>query len=117
MDSKTFAFIDESGNTDLDISKNGVSKYFVLTAIVVPEERLKSLTIEVTKLRDFYFQTGEMKSSSVKNNRERRAKILSAFTELDFKFYALCIDKERINEDSGLRYKMVRTGVIGDCFI
>lgn len=105
MDNKTFAFIDESGNTDLDIAKNGVSKYFVLTAIVVPEERLQSLTIEVAKLRDFYFQTGEMKSSGVKNNRERRAKILSAFAKLDFKFYTLCIDKERINEDSGLRYK------------
>ena len=68
-------------------------------------ERLQSLTEEVVKLRSFYFQKGEMKSSSVKNDRQRRAKILSAFAKLDFKFYALCVDKERIHEDSGLRYK------------
>ena len=81
MDSKTYAFVDESGNTDLDVTKNGVSKHFVLAAIVVPEERLESLIGEVVKLRDFYFQSGEMKSSGVGNNRQRRAKILTAFSE------------------------------------
>lgn len=105
MDSKTYAFIDESGNTNLDISKNGVSSHYILAAVIVPEIRLESLTEEVMKIRDFYFQSGEMKSSGVANDRKRRAKILTAFSELDFKFYALCLNKERVNKDSGLRIK------------
>jgi len=46
-----------------------------------------------------------MKSSSVGNNHQRRAKILRAINGLDFKFYALSIEKERINKDSGLQFK------------
>lgn len=105
MDSKTYAFIDESGNSNLDTSKNGVSKYFIIAAIIVSESNLDKLVKEVESLRDIYFQSGEMKSSGVANNKSRRAKILMALGRLNFKFYALCLNKERVYKDSGLQYK------------
>jgi len=106
MDNQTtFAYIDESGNTDLDTQKNGASKYFIIVAIVVSPDKKEKLTSDIEKLKKKYFQTGEIKSSGVGNNTTRRTKILNAINELDFKFYALAVDKERISKDSGFQYK------------
>ena len=106
MDNQTtFAYIDESGNTDLDTQKKGASKYFIISAIIVSPDKKEKLTSDVEKLKKKYFQTGEMKSSGVANNTKRRTKILNAVNELDFKFYALAVDKERIKKDSGLQFK------------
>lgn len=102
---QTYAFIDEFGNHDLDTSKGGASRFFVLLAVLVSEEGRADLELGAEDIRKRYFQTGEMKSSGVGNNHKRRVSILKAIESLDFKFYALVVDKERINEDSGLQYK------------
>lgn len=105
MDRKSFAYIDESGNADLETGKGGASEYFIVCAILISEDQKKTLSEEVEKIRKKYFQSGEMKSSGVGNNSNRRAKILNAICDLDFKFYALCINKERVLKDSGLQFK------------
>lgn len=105
MNKKTFAYIDESGNADLETTKEGASKYFIISSILVSQEKRNDLEKKIEKIRSKYFQTGEMKSSSVGKNNNRRSKILTAINELDFKFYALCVEKERIYKDSGLKYK------------
>ena len=102
---KTYAFIDEFGNHDLDTNKGGASRFFVLVAVLVSEEGLKDLEIGAEKIRKKYFQTGEMKSSGVGNSHKRRVAILKSLENLDFKFYSLVVDKDRINKDSGLQYK------------
>lgn len=104
-ENQTFVYIDESGNSDLDTKKQGVSNYFIITAVIVSSEKKEQLITNVEKIRKKYFQTGEIKSSGVGNNFERRTKILDAINELDFKFYALAVDKDRIIKDSGLQYK------------
>lgn len=105
MDTETLAYIDESGNADLEISKDGASNYFIISAIIVSKDKKQELERKTDALRLKYFQTGEIKSSGVGNNNTRRAKILAAVNNLDFKFYAVCVDKEKINKDSGLQYK------------
>ena len=103
--SQTFAFLDEYGNHDLDITKDGASNYFIILAIIVDFENLEQLKVDVEKLRKKYFQTGEIKSSKVGNNHKRRVHILNSIKDLNFKFYTLVVDKDRINRDSGLQYK------------
>ncbi|WP_078120187.1 DUF3800 domain-containing protein [Thiosocius teredinicola] len=105
MERKNFAYIDESGNADLETQKAGASKYFIVCAILVSEQDKSVLAEEAEKVRKRYFQSGEMKSSSVGSNAQRRAKILNSLISLDFKFYALCINKERVLRDSGLQFK------------
>ena len=95
MDTETLAYIDESGNADLETEKAGASNYFVVSAIIISKDKKEELENKVKTIRKKYFQTGEIKSSGVGNNNERRAKILATINELDFKFYALCVDKKK----------------------
>ncbi len=105
MVSQTFAYIDETGNSDLETIKTGASSYFIVSAVIVSKEKRDKLVQDVEVIRKKYFQSGEIKSSGVGNNSLRRSKILNAVNNLDFKFYTLCVDKERIKKDSGLQYK------------
>lgn len=103
----TLAFIDESGNTDLDTSKKDVSKYFIICAVIIDEDKLQPLSEGAEALRQKYFQTGEIKSSKVRDrdNHKRRIKILNSILELDFKFYAIAIEKDALRKDGGFPYK------------
>lgn len=102
---KTYAFLDECGNHDLDVSKRGVSDYFVIISVLIGEGELESLKLSVEGVRKKYFQTGEMKSSGIGNNHKRRASVLTAIDVLDFKFYVLVVNKNDISKDSGYKFK------------
>lgn len=97
------AYIDESGNHDLSTDKDGASKYFIVLAVVVEEEAVPELTAAVISIKEEFFGPGEMKSSRVKE--ERRTRILNALEPLPFRFYAVAVDKSRIDKDSGLAFK------------
>ena len=97
------AYIDESGNHDLATEKEGASDYFLVLAIIAEDADVPSLEAEVQHIRRTFFGAGEMKSSRVKD--DRRVRILEALAPLDFKFYAIAVDKSRVDKDSGLGYK------------
>lgn len=105
--SSIFAFIDESGNHDLNVEKNGTTDYFLVAAIILNESDIDKVTIEAENIRTRHFQTGEIKSNGIKNNdqHQRRIRILSDILTLDFKFYALAVRKSDVFKDSGLQYK------------
>lgn len=105
MSSKVFAYVDESGNSDLSLEKQGASSYYIISAILVQEADKTSLEARCESLRKKYFQTGEMKSSSIGKNDKRRIKILSEIKGLGFTFYSIVVHKERIDRDSGLQWK------------
>ena len=104
---KIFAYIDESGNHDLETAKKGASKYFIVCALLIDEGSLHSVTRDAENIRKKHFQTGEMKSSGVKDkdNHHRRGLILRDILDLDFKFFAVCIDKSALDRDSGMGFK------------
>jgi len=104
---KSLAFIDESGNHDLDSSKQGSSKYFIINAILIDQSRLEELRDNIESLRKKHFQTGEIKSSSVKNkdNHHRRCLILKDILQLDFKFFAVALNKDAVKKDGGFAHK------------
>ena len=39
-----FAFVDESGNHDLDVEKIGASDYFIVAAIVIKESAVEKIS-------------------------------------------------------------------------
>ena len=104
---RTYAFLDESGNQDLEIEKPGATNFFAVAAVVVEEQDLPELRSAVQKIREKHFRSGEIKSSQVKDKKgfKRRIEILSDIEALDFKVLFLLIDKSKINPNSGLKFK------------
>lgn len=103
---RTYAFVDESGNTDLDTSKGGSSGFFIVCSILVAEKDLDATYAQAEELRKRHFQKGEIKSSNLKlKDSDRRARILNELAELPFKLYFTVVDKSRIHKDGGLRIK------------
>lgn len=101
------AYIDESGNHDLDTAKSGASSYFIVSAIIVDADKNSQFVSDANRIREKHFQSSEMKSSKVraKDDHKRRIKILDDILSLDFTFYALAVDKSEIYKGSGYQYK------------
>ena len=103
---RTYAFVDESGNHDLETSKQGSSGFFVVCSVLVSETGLERAYELAEALRVRHFQTGEIKSSKVKvKDTERRVRILSDLAELPLKLYFTVVDKSRVYRDGGLQFK------------
>lgn len=100
-----YAFTDESGNHGFDFDQDGVSTYFIVTAVLITEARLNAVENEVEAIRKKYFQTGEMKSLLVGKNHARRLEILNELMNIDFKIFSVVVDKQKIFNDSGLMYQ------------
>lgn len=103
---RTYAFVDESGNHDLETSKQGSSGFFVVCSVLVSATGLERAYELAEALRARHFQTGEIKSSKVKvKDTERRVRILSDLAELPLKLYFTVVDKSRVYRDGGLQFK------------
>ncbi|TYS60746.1 DUF3800 domain-containing protein [Sutcliffiella horikoshii] len=100
-----FAFVDEFGNYGFDFEKDDVSTHFIIVAILVKESNKEILEGKVENIRQKFFQAGEMKSSKIKNNHKRRSLILNELNGLPFHIFAYVIDKRKISENAGIRYK------------
>lgn len=103
---RTFAFVDESGNHDLDTIKSGSSSYFIVCSVIVIENNLPLAYELAEAIRVRNFQTGEIKSSNLRvKDFERRRRILLELAELPMKLYITVVDKARVHRDSGLQFK------------
>ena len=103
---RTFAFVDESGNHDLDTAKSGSSGYFVVCSVIVAEKNLQQAKELAEAIRSRNFQTGEIKSSNLKpKDSERRKRILLELAELPIRLFFTVVDKSRVHSDGGLKFK------------
>tara|TARA_R110002049_G_scaffold298517_2_gene488292 strand:+ start:1049 stop:2203 length:1155 start_codon:yes stop_codon:yes gene_type:complete len=101
------AYLDETGTASLNIEHPAVSKYFIVTAVVIDQVDAQDFTEKVNEIRKMHFKDSEIKSSSInsKYKHKRRKKILKDVRELDFKFYTLVVNKHEITQDSNLKHK------------
>lgn len=98
------AFIDEFGNNGMDFDSEGVSTHFIVTAIIIDRSKLADLESQVEKIRKNNFQTGEMKSSKLKDNDTRRLKVLNELNEVDYHIFSVVIDKRELKGE-GFNFK------------
>lgn len=105
MDSVKYAFVDEFGQFGFNFEAESGSTHFIVTAIIVDECDLETVSAGVEDIRKRYFQTGEMKSSKVSKNHQKRNQILQELLKLPFQIFAIICDKRKISENSGLHYK------------
>jgi hypothetical protein len=106
---KAKIFIDEFGNTHLDLSKKGTFSHFVYASIIIPESEIENAR-KIRKDICQKFKLGEnIKSKNIGDKKyfQKRLNILKYLVEnLDFTIDVLVIDKDKIEKDSGgLRFK------------
>ncbi|WP_319584249.1 DUF3800 domain-containing protein [uncultured Pseudodesulfovibrio sp.] len=98
-------FIDESGDTSIEITKKGVSRWYVLVSLMVERNQEANVCNEAKIISKRCFSGAEIKSSKVGNNVKRRRRILTLISKLNIKYYAFAVDKQRIYADCGLQHK------------
>jgi len=101
------AYIDESGNHDLETTKSGASNLFVCVAVIVDSNQNHLVDQKMRSISSDFFSGSEVKSSNIRSKHRRRLEILKEIKNLSFGYYALVIDKGQIEKDSGLKYKPV----------
>ncbi len=99
-----YGFINEFGNFGFNFDEVETSTHFIVTAIIVEKEYIKTLETQVEQVRKRYFPTGEIKSSSIKNDITR-IKILTALKDLNFHIFVVVVDKRQLYTHGGLGYK------------
>lgn len=98
------AYLDEFGTNELDTSKEGVTTHFIVTAVLINASDYSEVERAIEQIRIKYFQKGEIKSSKVGNDDNRRIKVLTELLRVNFHIYALIVDKKEL-KSKGLAYK------------
>lgn len=98
-------FVDEYGDPNLDVEREGASAAYIVAAACVRESALNKAVADVAAIRRRYFQSGEMKSSSIGANDRRRLQIVRDLSKLDIFVIAFCANKKAIDKNSGLAFK------------
>ena len=101
---RQYAFVDEFGNPNLDLSVKGATSHFIVAAVIISESKISLLNEELEKIRKHHFQTGEIRSRLVGRNDKRRKRILKELAVFDFNIVGLVVDKSKI-ESEGLTWK------------
>lgn len=99
---KVIAFADEFGNNSFDFEHQG--SHFIIASVIINEDHINDIHIKLEAIRKKFFQTGEIKSSKVKDNHNRRILILKELNKVDFSIYAVIIDKRKLYGE-GFKYK------------
>lgn len=105
MRSTKYAFVDEFGAFGYDFFNSGCATHFIISAIIVDYDKLTSVADGVEAIKKKFFQQGEIKSNKIGKNHKRRITILNELKKLPFHIFAFVCDKQKIYENSGLRYK------------
>lgn len=105
MAERIYAFTDEFGAFGYSFDKPNVTSHFIVSSIIIKEQNLEQVRNQVEKVRIKHFQTGEMKSSGIGSNHERRKRILADLLPIDFKVFAVAVDKRQLVEWKGLSFK------------
>ena len=93
------AYIDECGNFGFDFDKAGTSKYYLLCAIVVENDKLDKLHADFEKIKKKSgFGNTELKSIRVPDNK--RSYIMNQVLPLDFRIVLFIADKEKFIKGS-----------------
>jgi len=98
-------FIDESGDPSLPEYSPETPSIYVIAAIMLEANRLEDYTRKANELVQRHASTGELKSSSIGSNLDRRKTILTDIVASGFNYYCFVVDKARIQRESGFRFR------------
>lgn len=100
---KHYVFVDERGSPTL---KDPTP--YVLLGIFIHEDKLEQAQIQIDKVAREMFSGGEIKSSKIGSDHNRRIKVLHELKKIDFKYIALIVDKNSLTEGFNYRRSFVK---------
>lgn len=104
--SRKIGYIDESGDKSIHFEKDGVTTFFIVSAVIIDEEKIDSIRKEFKSIGKKYTQSPEIKSNSKAfRDLDKRLRFLKEISKLDFRIYSVIVDKRKIFENSGLRFR------------
>ena len=103
---KKIGYIDESGDKSIHFEKDGVTTYFIVSAVIINEDVVDQIRDKFLEIAKLHTQAPEIKSSSKTfKNIDKRINFLKDIAKLDFRIYSIIVDKRKIFEESGLRFQ------------
>ena len=101
------AYIDECGGYGFDFSKEGTSKFYILTAVVVENSKVEKLHSDFEEIkRTNGFGGTELKSSGLSD--AKRSRIMSKLLPVEFRLVIFIADKQKFHSNTPLTdYKPV----------
>ena len=101
------AYLNEWGNNLLDFSKNDVSvlpatTHFIVSAITAGNGSMSASLPVLEAISSKYFNGGRIDSEVIGNDHGKRKDILEDLDEIDFKIFAIIVDKRQLS-GQGLR--------------
>lgn len=106
---KAKIFIDEFGNSHLDLSKHGTFSHFIYASVIIPESEIEKARILRKDICRKFRLGSDIKSKNLGDKRhfQKRLNILQFLVEnLDFTIDVLVIDKSKLEKDEGgFRFK------------
>jgi len=97
------AYIDECGSFGFDFTAEGNSRYYLLCAVVVENDRISDLHTAMNEIKhNNGFKDTELKSSRIGSDHKRRVRIISQLLPVEFRVVLLIADKQRFVEGSPL---------------
>jgi hypothetical protein len=102
------AYLSEWGNNALDFSKKSSSgmpatTHFIISAVITGIENKSQMPI-LEAVSQRHFNGGNIDSEFIGNDHIKRKEILEDLDEVDFKIFALIVDKRQLS-GQGLRFK------------
>jgi hypothetical protein len=88
-----FAFMAESVDYHFDFDKDGVTRKFIITSILVKESNIQMLEQVMERFSQTYFSHLAEKSSLFEIDDQQIIRILTELKDLPFSVYAYVIDK------------------------
>jgi Protein of unknown function (DUF3800) len=105
-DERLHIYVDESGTPNLT-EEGEHPDYYVIVALLISDSNFSDCEASAKEIVSNYAGEGELKSSSVGNNTDRRKRILTDIKNADFRYYSLVVNKSEVWRESGLQYKQV----------
>ncbi|AZJ31528.1 DUF3800 domain-containing protein [Tenacibaculum mesophilum] len=103
---KKIGYIDESGDKSIHFEKEGVSTFFIVSAIIIDESLVDNVRNQFLKIHKDFTQAPEIKSNAKAFQKgDKRIKFLKEIIKLNFRIYSVIVDKRKIYEDSGLQFR------------
>ncbi len=129
-----WAFLEESGNSNLNFARKGTSSHFIINAMVIESKVVEEVEAKIQEVLDatqsneevtpnqvplFAQQDAQEVLTSMANNHEGRIHLLQKLIELPFLLHYIVIDKRQLSKDDFRHwvsfYKMLNT-VADDTF-
>lgn len=102
---QNYCYLDEFGSFGFDLAKTDVSSHFIVGGPIVAEGACDRVTASLEEVAAQHFGGGIIKSKNVGADDDRRIRILRDMLALDFRIFALVVDKREIKDGPIRKYK------------